>query len=154
MKIFKLFIDENIKTWKKFSTKLLIIAVLLSLVGVLGFTKLMQYIDETSRNGVYVTDTSDEYLKSEIEYLKEQLKDENLDEASKESMQTQLNRYELYLEYNVNLYENTWKNDVIKNIVKLRQDDKKAEVEELLQVLKNNDYLGYIANEKQILKNE
>ena len=83
MKIFKLFIDENIKTWKKFSTKLLIMAVFLSLIGVLGLTKLMQYMDEKSRITGIVVDTSDEYLKSEIEYLKEQLKDESLDDESK-----------------------------------------------------------------------
>ena len=45
VKIFKLFINENIKTWKKFSTKLLIIAVLLSLIGVLGLAKFMQHIE-------------------------------------------------------------------------------------------------------------
>ena len=101
MKIFKLFIDENIKTWKKFSTKLLIIAVLLSLVGVLGLTKLMQYMDEKSRITGTVIDTSDEYLKSEIEYFKEQLKDESLDEESKKSIQTQMEQYEMYLEYDI-----------------------------------------------------
>lgn len=63
MKIFRLFIDENIKTWKKLSTKLLIIAVLLSLVGVLGLTKLMQHMDERNKMSVYVTENNDEYLK-------------------------------------------------------------------------------------------
>ena len=154
MKIFKLFINENIKTWKKFSTKLLIIAVLLSLVGVLGLTKLMQYMDEKNRMSVSVIDTSDEYIKEEIDYFKEQLKDESLDEESKKSIQAQLEQYEIYLQYNIKLYGNTWKNDVVKNIVQLRQSGNNNEAEKLLQVLKNNDYSGYITNEKQILKNE
>ena len=154
MKIFKLFIDENIKTWKKFSTKLLIIAVLLSLVGVLGLTKLMQYMDEKSRITGTVIDTSDEYLKSEIEYFKEQLKDESLDEESKESIQTQMEQYEMYLEYDIELYGDTWKNDIVKNIVKLRQNGKNDEAEKLVQILKNNDYSGYIVNEKKNLKDE
>ena len=154
MKIFKLFIDENIKTWKKFSTKLLIIAVLLSLVGVLGLTKLMQYMDEKSRITGTVIDTSDEYLKSEIEYFKEQLKDESLDEESKKSIQTQMEQYEMYLEYDIELYGDTWKNDIVKNIVKLRQNGKNDEAEKLVQILKNNDYSGYIVNEKKNLKDE
>ena len=154
MKIFKLFIDENIKTWKKFSTKLLIIAVLLSLVGVLGLTKLMQYMDEKSRITGTVIDTSDEYLKSEIEYFKEQLKDESLDEESKKSIQTQMEQYEMYLEYDIELYGDTWKNNIVKNIVNFKQDGKIDEAEKLVQILKNNDYSGYIANEKKILKDK
>lgn len=154
MKIFKLFIDENIKTWKKFSTKLLIIAVLLSLVGVLGLTKLMQYMDEKSRITGTVIDTSDEYLKSEIEYFKEQLKDESLDEESKKSIQTQMEQYEMYLEYDIELYGDTWKNNIVKNIVNFKQDGKNDEAEKLVQILKNNDYSGYIANEKKILKDK
>ncbi len=154
MKIFKLFIDENIKTWKKFSTKLLIIAVLLSLVGVLGLTKLMKYMDEKSRITGTVIDTSDEYLKSEIEYFKEQLKDESLDEESKKSIQTQMEQYEMYLEYDIELYGDTWKNNIVKNIVNFKQDGKIDEAEKLVQILKNNDYSGYIANEKKILKDK
>ena len=157
MKIFKLFIDENIKTWKKFSTKLLIISVLLSLVGVLGLTKLMQYMDEKSRRTGTVVDTSDEYLKNEIENLKELLKDESSDEeseGSKKIIQMQLEEYEMYLEYNIKLYGDTWKNDIVKSIVKLRHNGKNDESENLVQILKNNDYSGYIANEKKTLKDK
>ena len=154
MKIFRLFIDENIKTWKKLSTKLLIIAVLLSLVGVLGLTKLMQHMDERNKMSVYVTENNDEYLKSEIDYLKEQLKDENLDEESKKSMQAQMEQYEMYLQYDIQLYGDTWKNDIVKSIVKLRLNGKNDEAEKLVQILKKNDYSGYIPNEKKILKDE
>ena len=143
MKIFRLFIDENIKTWKKLSTKLLIIAVLLSLVGVLGLTKLMQHMDERNKMSVYVTENNDEYLKSEIDYLKEQLKDENLDEESKKSMQAQMEQYEMYLQYDIQLYGDTWKNDIVKSIVKLRMNGKNDEAEKLVQILKNNANILY-----------
>ena len=46
-KIFKLFVNENIKTWKKFSTKLILIIIILSLVGVLGLVKVMQKLNES-----------------------------------------------------------------------------------------------------------
>ena len=39
-KIYKLFVDENIKTWKKFSTKLAIILIVLALLGALSLSKL------------------------------------------------------------------------------------------------------------------
>ena len=144
MKIFKLFINENIKTWKKFSTKLLIIAILLSLIGVLGLVKLMQHMEEKAMRSTSVVDTSDEYLKSEIEYLKEQLKNEYLDEESRQSIQMQLQQYELYLEYNIKLYENTWKNETVTKAVELRQNGQNDEGEKLIKMLKENDYSGYI----------
>ena len=76
MKIFKLFINENIKTWKKVSTKVLLIAILLSLVGVLALTKFTQHLDENNKGVVVAEDNSNAYLKQEIEYLKEELKND------------------------------------------------------------------------------
>ena len=46
-KIFKLFINENIKTWKKFSTKLSIILIIISLIGTLSLVKIIQKYEET-----------------------------------------------------------------------------------------------------------
>ena len=154
MKVFKLFINENIKTWKKFSTKLLIIAVLLSLIGVLGLVKLMQHMEEKAMRSTSVVDTSDEYLKSEIEYFKEQLKNEDLDEQSRQSIKMQLEQYELYLEYDINLYGSTWKNEIVREVVELRQNDKNDEAEKLIKMLKESDYSGYIETQKEILKTE
>ena len=73
---------------------------------------------------------------------------------AKKSMQTQMEQYEMYLEYDIELYGDTWKNDIVKSIVKLKQDGKNVEAEKLVQVLKNNDYSGYITNQKQILKDK
>ena len=41
-KIWKLFINENIKTWKKLSTKIMIIVAILAIIGTLGLVKIMQ----------------------------------------------------------------------------------------------------------------
>ena len=154
MKIFKLFINENIKIWKKLSTKILIIAILLSLIGVLGLVKLMQHMEEKAMRLTSVVDTSDEYLKSEIEYFKEQLKNEDLDEQSRQSIQMQLEQYELYLEYDINLYGSTWKNEIVVKVVELRQNGQNDEAEKLIKMLKESDYSGYIETQKQILKME
>ena len=151
MKVLKLFIDENIKIWKKFSNKLLILAVVLSLFGVLGLTKFMQHIEEDNQISVQV-ESSNEYLKNEINYLKEQLKNEDMDAESKDSIQKQLGEYELYLEYDISLYEDTWKNDIVRRIVDLRQNEQKDEAEKLIQILKENNYSEYIKIQKEILK--
>ncbi len=153
MKVLKLFIDENIKIWKKFSNKLLILAVVLSLFGVLGLTKFMQHIEEDNQISVQV-ESSNEYLKNEINYLKEQLKNEDMDAESKDSIQKQLGEYELYLEYDISLYEDTWKNDIVRRIVDLRQNEQKDEAEKLIQILKENNYSEYIKIQKEILKTQ
>ena len=43
-KIWKLFINENIKTWKKLSTKIMIIVAILAIIGTLGLVKIMQIL--------------------------------------------------------------------------------------------------------------
>ena len=86
MKIFKLFIDENIKTWKKLSTKIMIIAIILSLFAVLALVKFMEKTEENLL--VYNSDNSTgenekEFLEREIEFYESQLKNEKLDEETR-----------------------------------------------------------------------
>ena len=45
-KIWKLFICENIKTWKKLSTKILIIVILIALIGSLAIVKIAEKYSE------------------------------------------------------------------------------------------------------------
>ena len=52
-KIWKLFINENIKTWKKLSTKIMIIVAILAIIGTLGLVKIMQ---KTSGNVMIAND--------------------------------------------------------------------------------------------------
>ena len=72
-KIFKLFINENIKTWKKFSTKLSIILIILSLIGTLSLVKIIQKYEEKGSE----TNTVDDWkfsAEKEIEYIKDGMK--------------------------------------------------------------------------------
>lgn len=152
MKIFKLFINENIKTWKKVSTKVLLIAILLSLVGVLALTKFTQHLDENNKGVVVAEDNSNAYLKQEIEYLKEELKNDDLEEQSRRNLQAQLQRYELYLEYNINMYANTWKKDIVEKIVELKQNKNDNQAEKFINILKEDNYSGYVQIQKQFLQ--
>ena len=94
MKIFKLFISENIKTWKKFSTKVLLVIVLLSIMAVIGIAKLMQKLDNNVTYTREVANYNEENLKSQIEYLKSELENDSLDEVSKQNIKKQIEQYQ------------------------------------------------------------
>lgn len=152
MKIFKLFINENIKTWKKLSTKLLLLVILLSLVGVLALVKVMQNMNvETS---VSVVDTSEEDLKAQIEILQNQLKSEYLEDDTRKNIQIQLEKYEICLNYNIKLYGSTWKNSILNTVEELRNNSKNDEADNLIKILKEDNYSEYFNYQKQILENQ
>lgn len=151
-KIFKLFIDENIKTWKKFSTKLAIILVILALIGVLGLVKIMQNIDENSEVAYSTFDWRTE-TKYEIENIKKVLSQENLDEENRRELQIQLEKCELAIQYDINQYNDYWKSDILNQVVALKSvEGKETEASKLIEILKNDDFAGYIEIQKEAAK--
>ena len=149
-KIGKLFINENIKTWKRFSTKLLIIVVLLALIGTLGIAKLLQFIN---KNEIITNTAYGSTLQIEIDNLKEMLKNEYLDEETREHMQNELKTYELALEYGIEPYGYYWKSEVLR-LISSTEDEKldASQIAKLNEILKNDDYNGYIEFQKTLEK--
>ena len=154
-KIWKLFINENIKTWKKLSTKIMIIVAIVAIIGTLGLVKIMQ---KTSEN-VIIADNSDNWRKSieqEMKYMEEQLKNDELDEATKASYEQQIEMYKISLEYDVSPWKmNYWKTDLIQEISNLKMQQKYSleeneinkldtEITNLIDKLTKDDYEGYI----------
>lgn len=152
MKIFKLFISENIKTWKKFSTKVLLVIVLLSIMAVLGITKLMQKLDNNVTYTREVANYNEENLKSQIEYLESELENDSLDEVSKQNIQKQIEQYQLCLDYNVDGYGSTWRNDIVEQIVDAKMIDDTEKAEKLIKLLKEDNFNEYIEIQRQSLK--
>lgn len=152
MKIFKLFISENIKTWKKFSTKVLLVIVLLSIMAVLGITKLMQKLDNNVTYTREVANYNEENLKSQIEYLESELENDSLDEVSKQNIQKQIEQYQLCLDYNVDGYGSTWRNDIVEQIVDAKMIDDTEKAEKLVKLLKEDNFNEYIEIQRQSLK--
>lgn len=152
MKIFKLFISENIKTWKKFSTKVLLVIVLLSIMAVLGITKLMQKLDNNVTYTREVSNYNEENLKSQIEYLKSELENDSLDEVSKQNIKKQIEQYQLCLDYNINGYGSTWRNDIVEQIVDAKMIDDTEKAEKLIKLLKEDNFNEYIEIQRQSLK--
>ena len=141
MKIFKLFIDENIKTWKKLSTKIMIIAIILSLFAVLALVKFMEKTEENHL--VYNSDNSageneKEFLEREIEFYESQLKNEKLDEETRLVTERNLEMYKLYLEYDISPYNNTWENELVDYIVEQKINGQNTD--ETVALLKNKNY--------------
>lgn len=152
MKIFKLFISENIKTWKKFSTKVLLVIVLLSIMAVLGIAKLMQKLDNNVTYTREVANYNEENLKSQIEYLKSELENDSLDEVSKQNIQKQIEQYQLCLDYNIDGYGSTWRNDIVEQIVDAKMIDDTEKAEKLIKLLKEDNFNEYIEIQRQSLK--
>ena len=145
MKIFKLFIDENIKTWKKFSTKLAIILILLALVAALGLSKMLQYIDEKNDIVVQYSSTWKEDLEEDINSYKEQLNNEHLLQSDKNNIQNKIKIAEVRIQNDISVYSTNWKNTALNNL----ENDMD---EKLLEIVINNDFGGYINYEKEIEK--
>lgn len=158
-KIWKLFINENIKTWKKLSTKIMIIVAILAIIGTLGLVKIMQ---RTSGN-VIIADSNDNWKKSiqqEMNYMEEQLKNDELDEATKTSYEQQIETYKMSLEYDVSPWKmNYWKTNLIQEIsnLKIQKNNLLSEneiksieerISKLTEKLEQNDFDGYIELQK------
>lgn len=160
-KIYKLFVDENIKTWKKFSTKLLIIVILLALAGSLALVKFMEHMEENSfvSDAINVEDNWKKMIETEIESFNQMLKEDNLDEESKKSIKQQLEKYKLCLEYDINPYgQYNWKMDLLEQLAELITEENNAifqeNIEQFKNMIKNEDFAGYIDTQKQLMKTQ
>ena len=142
MKIFKLFIDENIKTWKKFSTKLAIILIILALVAGLGLTKVLQHMNENSDSVIQYASTWKEGVEEDINSYKEQLKEPDLLQSEKNDIQNKIKIAEVRLQKNISVYSVNWKNTVLNSL-------EENMYEKLLNIVLDNDFEGYIKYEKE-----
>lgn len=152
-KIFKLFINENIKTWKKISTKILLIVILLALVGTLGLVKIIQNVNQNfdEINGIQF-DWKESY-KKDLENLKEELTNEATDEETKNIIKAQIETHELALKYDITPYKQYWKNDVLNNISQLIiENGKESEITKLKEIIEIDDYSKYIEEQKEAKK--
>ena len=152
MKIIKLFIDENIKIWKKLSTKIMIVAIILSLFAVLALVKFMEKTEENTLISNIEVEYEKEDLEREIQYFESQLENAKLDEESRLNFERNLEVNKLYLEYNIRPYSNSWENELTTYIVEQKMNGQ--DVEELLDILKNKDFNKYIEYQKKQLKQQ
>lgn len=153
-KFFRLCSCELTKIMKKKSTKVMLILLILSLfasAGMAVLTKKMYSITDD----IYSSIDYKSSIKSEIESLKTEMSEENLDEASKNSIQAQIDAFQLAIDNDINVYTTYWKTDLVKNdIVNLKtnvynykamgQEDlaikEQTTVDKIIELLKNDDF--------------
>ena len=153
-KFFRLCSCELTKIMKKKSTKVMLILLILSLfasAGMAVLTKKMYSITDD----IYSSIDYKSSIKSEIESLKTEMSEENLDEASKNSIQAQIDAFQLAIDNDVNIYTTYWKSELITNdITNLKrniynykamgQEDlamkEQTTVDKLIELLKNDDF--------------
>lgn len=167
-KFFRLCSCEFTKIMKKKSTKVMLIILIVSLfvsAGLAALTKKMY----TFADSMYEEMNYKEVIQSEIDSIKYELSNngETLDEASKNNMQAQIDVYELAIENDVNIYTSYWKNSILMNDIlegkvniynyKSLRDEaselaEQASLDKKIELLKNNDFTGYINSQKDVLK--
>ena len=166
--MFKLVENEIIKTLKKTSTKVMFILLLVAILGAFGFSKLIMMLNNSVMSAFLEESDWQASTKSEIEYLKQEIKDNNYDTQTLAYINSEIETYELALECNViypNYYYQYWKTQVLDEILKDKQELKLDEILEndatnelrekinhKIEILKSDDYSKYIEQEKSELK--
>lgn len=174
MKIIKLVQNETIKTFKKTSTKILVILSILSLLVAVGLAKLVMAISDIP--GYYMENSENwkEQMKEQISSMKKTIETEgaHYDRESLANLKAEVETYELALKNDVNyiyIYDNSnWKTQLLSQIQTAKynvimsesmQDSKAKEenekiVKERVNILEKNDFAGYIEFEKENKKKE
>ena len=141
-KILKLFINENIKTWKKFSTKLMLIFIIIALLGTLGFVKISENLSVDSQE--IIDENWKKDMKEQIDMHKEELNDETLSDDIKKNIEETIQVKQLYLELNINPYSNHWKSEILRTLITGINGKT-----ELIDLVKNGQYSEYIQMQKE-----
>lgn len=148
-KIFKLFVNENIKTWKKFSTKLMLFFIIVALLGTLGFVKISENLSVDSQE--IIDENWKKDIEERIDSIKEELNDESLSDNLRKNAEERLQVNELFLELNINPYSNYWKSEILRPLIVGI-----GENIELIDLVKNGEYSDYIEmqrnQQKELLK--
>ena len=153
-KFFRLCSCELTKIMKKKSTKVMLILLILSLfasAGMAVLTKKMYSITDDINSSIDYKAS----IKSEIESFKTEMSEENLNEASKTSIQAQIDAFQLAIDNDINIYTTYWKTELITNdITNLKrniynykamgQEDlaikEQTTVDKIIELLKNDDF--------------
>jgi ABC-2 type transport system permease protein len=163
-KFFKLYINENIKLFKKRSSHIFLILAVLSLFLAFGITNL----NKNMTNMYIAQDKDNEILQDQISGLKEQLKKST--GTDKVNVTTQIEVYEYALKNDIKLnaqytnyqtdliYKLLEEKNILNNIDKVNMikeyDKQKIVVDEIQNVLDKKDFNKYIElNKQKIQKN-
>ncbi len=160
----KLYINENIKLFKKKSTKIFIILAVASLFLSYGIVALNKNIE----NSYAEQDQNNEIVLGQIDGLKEQLK--NADEVSSINLKTEIEVYEYAVKNNIKLFymytnyesdliykliaEKKTLNSIDKDFMKAEYDKQKVVVDTIQNILDTKDFNKYIEMSKEKIQKD
>lgn len=164
MKMIKLIQNETIKTWKKTSTKILIILALVSLFAAIGLAHLVMVLNDMPMVHMQNEENWKEQMKENISSMKKTLETDGMhyDKETLSRLKAQIETYEIALKNNINyLYYysyNNWKIQVLSDIENEKTDlilnketqnsnDKEAKekiINQKIALLEKDDFGGYI----------
>lgn len=152
-KIYKLFINENIKTWKKLSTALAIAFCITALIATLGIAKFMEYANEKSKTDFFQNNDWRKQAQEKIQECEQELQDDTLSEDDRNKLETTKEVYNLSLKYNINISSSDWRANVLR-LIGVYEVDKK-----LVKLIEKDDFAGYIQmkrddNKQFLLENQ
>ena len=172
MQMLKLIQNETIKTFKKTSTKILIILSIVMLFLALGLANMISALSGYANN--FMTDNDEnwkEVMNEQIASMQKTIEIEGMhyDRETLADLKAEKETYEIALRNNVNysfygIY-NTWKNELLNEIMSAKkdiilgkengQDTKEQEsfVNERISLLESNDFEKYIDFKKDDVKN-
>ena len=128
MKMIKLIQNETIKTWKKTSTKILIILAFVSLFAAIGLAHLVMMLNDIPTVYMQNEENWKEQMKENISSMKKTLETEGMhyDRETLSRLKAQIETYEIALKNDINyLYYynyNNWKIQVLSDIENAKAD--------------------------------
>jgi len=178
MKMIKLIQNETIKTFKKTSTKILILLAFLSLLAAIGLAHLVMVLNDMPMNFAQNEEDWKAGMKEEVSSMKKsiELNTGIYDKTTIAGLKAKIDTYELALENNVNYngyyYNRSWKIELLSEIEEQKQDlyineelmdvesknEKEKHINEKISVLKKDNFVEYIdllkKNKKEMLDTE
>lgn len=158
---------EFTKIFKKKTTKIMIIILIVALFISAGITSLSKKL--TNVADYYANMDYKESMRITIEMNKEEINNEAIDELSKTHMKATNDVYQLAIDNDVNIYTSYWKSDVLNNDMltlksnqylsesigqTLEAEVLKSDYDKYAEMIKNDDFSGFMKMKKSNLKRD
>ncbi len=171
MQMIKLVQNETIKTFKKTSTKILIILSVLALFASAGLAGLISALNDYTGSFFNQDENWKENMKEQIANLQRtiDLESSHYDRESLAGLKAEKETYEIALECNINynsFYGNNWKSELLQEIMDKKQElilnengldegakaEKENYIKSRIELLKEDNFSEYIEFEKKAKK--
>lgn len=158
---------EFTKIFKKKTTKIMIIILIVALFISAGITSLSKKL--TNVADYYANMDYKESMRITIEMNKEEINNEAIDELSKTHMKAANDVYQLAIDNDINIYTSYWKSDVLNNDMLTLKSNQylsesmgqtleagvlKSDYDKYAEMIKNDDFSGIMKMKKSNLKRD